>query len=91
MSGRGATEPSITSVTPLRHDGVMDDIHGTGLTISCDDCCMRCTAACDDCVVSFLLDADDGGSVVLDLDQARAVRLLGSAGLVPGLKYRDVG
>ncbi|MFZ9015965.1 MAG: hypothetical protein ACO23O_03105 [Ilumatobacteraceae bacterium] len=72
----------------------MDDIHGTGLTISCDDCCMRCTAACDDCVVSFLLDADEqigGDTLVLDLDQARAVRLLGSAGLVPGLRFRDVG
>lgn len=72
----------------------MDNTHGTGLTISCDDCCMRRTTACNDCVVSFLLDDDDHArpdSLVLDLDQARAVRLLGVAGLVPDLKYRDAG
>lgn len=71
--------------------------HGSGLTISCDDCSMQCTSACDDCVVTFLLRDDADGAdtmeldMVLDLDQARVVRLLGKAGLVPDLKYRVAG
>lgn len=75
----------------------MNEMLGTGLTISCDDCTMRCTTACDDCVVTFLLSADDGTErsghdvMVLDLDQTRVVRLLGKAGLVPDLKYRVAG
>ncbi len=71
-----------------------------GLTISCDECSMQCTSACDDCVVTFVLrGTDDGrhdghhddGPLVLDLDQARVVRLLGKAGLVPELKYEVAG
>lgn len=74
----------------------MTEMNGSGLTISCDDCSMRCTSACDDCVVTFLLADDhdhstDPDSMVLDLDQARVVRLLGKAGLVPDLKYRVAG
>lgn len=61
------------------------------LSISCDDCSMRCTSACDDCVVTFLVGSDDEESLVLDLDQARVVRLLGKAGLVPALKFRVAG
>ena len=59
--------------------------------ISCDDCSMRCSSACDDCVVTFLLDGGSEESLVLDLDQARVVRLLGNAGLVPDLKFRVAG
>ncbi len=67
------------------------DSHGS-LSISCDDCSMQCTAACDDCVVTFLVGCDDDDeSLVLDLDQARVVRLLGNAGLVPELKFRVAG
>lgn len=74
----------------------MNEMSGSGLTISCDDCTMRCTSACDDCVVTFLcrdeIDGADGpDTMVLDLDQARVVRLLGKAGLVPDLKYRVAG
>ena len=61
------------------------------LSISCDDCSMQCTAACDDCVVTFLVGRDDDDSMVLDLDQARVVRLLGKAGLVPDLKFQIAG
>ena len=63
------------------------------LTISCDDCSMQCTSACDDCVVSFVMraESDDAEPLVLDLDQARVVRLLGKAGLVPDLKYQVAG
>jgi hypothetical protein len=70
----------------------MNEMTGSGLTISCDACSMQCTSACDDCVVTFLLrDADDTEPMVLDLDQARVVRLLGKAGLVPDLKFRVAG
>lgn len=68
---------------------------GDSLSISCDECSMQCTAACDDCVVTFLVGSDDNDdtdeTLVLDLDQARVVRLLGNAGLVPELKFRVAG
>jgi hypothetical protein len=72
--------------------GDMND-NGGSLTISCDDCSMQCTAACDDCVVSFVLrdESVDHEPLVLDLEQARVVRLLGKAGLVPDLKYEVAG
>jgi hypothetical protein len=75
------------------------------LTISCDDCRLDGTSACQDCVVSFLL-ADDvsgvgeyltsirpaGGAVIVDAAEARAMKLLHSAGLVPTLRFeRRVG
>lgn len=68
------------------------------LTISCDDCSLQCTSACADCVVTFVLHADEQATadhdhdvqegLVLDCDQARVVRLLAGAGLVPDLKFR---
>jgi hypothetical protein len=63
------------------------------LSISCDDCSMQCSAACSDCVVTFLLrdDAVEPDTLVLSLEQARVVRMFGSAGLVPDLKYRVAG
>jgi hypothetical protein len=77
------------------------------LTISCDDCVLDGTVACQDCVVSFLL-ADDtavagepgrlsterpaSGAVIVDAAEARAMKLLHSAGLVPTLRFqRRVG
>jgi hypothetical protein len=73
----------------------------TVITISCDTCIMRATAACDDCLVSVMC-ADEAPqapsvpvqitrreAVVLDLDEVRAIRLLASAGLVPTLRHRE--
>jgi hypothetical protein len=75
------------------------------LTISCDDCRLDGTSACNDCVVSFLL-ADDvacepwpgtglrptSGAVIVDAAEARAMKLLHSAGLIPTLRFeRRVG
>lgn len=57
------------------------------LTISCDDCALQHTDACDDCVVSFVLDHDPHDAIVIDADEARAVRLLAGAGLVPQLRH----
>jgi len=58
------------------------------LTISCDDCTLQATHACDDCVVSFLLDHDPADAIVIDADEARAVRLLEGAGLLPGIRHQ---
>ena len=57
------------------------------ITVSCDDCRLEGTAACDDCLVSFVLARDPDDAVIFDADEARAVRLLSDAGLVPGLRF----
>jgi hypothetical protein len=57
------------------------------LTISCDDCVLESTSSCQDCVVSFLLDREPQDAVVIDADEARAMRLLQGAGLVPWLRH----
>lgn len=73
----------------MTHD--IDTESDRSLSISCDDCSMQRTVACDDCVVTFLVGQDDDEALVLDLDQARVVRLLGKAGLVPDLKFQVAG
>ena len=60
-----------------------------GLTIDCDRCTLQGTDACDDCVVTFLLGRDPDDAVVIDADEARAMRMLERAGLVPCLRYTD--
>ena len=57
-----------------------------GMEISCDDCVMQGTPACQDCVVTFICGREPGEAVVIDVAEARAVRLLGEAGLVPPLR-----
>jgi hypothetical protein len=54
-----------------------------GLVISCDDCAMQHTSTCDDCMVSFILNREPGDAVVIDADEARALRMLTRVGLVP--------
>ena len=58
------------------------------ITISCDDCAMQGTSACDDCVVTFICGLEPDEAVIIDAAEARAVRLLAEAGLVPGLRHR---
>ncbi len=43
--------------------------------------------ACDDCVVTFLLGREPDDAVVIDADEARAMRMLERAGLVPTLRF----
>jgi hypothetical protein len=57
------------------------------VTIDCDCCALRDTNACDDCVVSFLLEREPEDAVVIDADEARAMRMLERAGLVPTLRF----
>ena len=60
-----------------------------GLTIDCDCCTLRNSNACDDCVVSFLLGREPDDAVVIDADEARAMRSLAEAGLVPTLRFSN--
>jgi hypothetical protein len=55
--------------------------------IDCHACAHQGTSQCDDCVVSFLLDREDG-AIVVDAEEARALRSLGQAGLVPLLQLQ---
>lgn len=59
------------------------------MTIDCDQCCRQGTADCAECVVTFLLDREPDDAVVIDADEARAMRMLERAGLVPSLMFQD--
>jgi hypothetical protein len=56
------------------------------MEISCEDCVMQGTAACGDCVVTFICGREANEAVIIDVAEARAVRLLGEVGLVPPLR-----
>ena len=57
------------------------------ISISCHDCELLHSDACADCVVSFVLGRDPDDAVVVDVAEARAIRMLGQAGLVPELRH----
>jgi hypothetical protein len=57
------------------------------LTIDCDACVMQHTPTCDDCLVTFIC-SEQAGAVVIDVAEARALRLLSDSGLVPRLRHR---
>jgi hypothetical protein len=56
-------------------------------TIDCGDCMYHHTSVCDDCVVTFIVGRQPEDAVVVDADEARAVRMLEQAGLVPGVRH----
>lgn len=60
---------------------------GPTITIDCEECALQHTDACDGCLVTFLLDRDPGYAVVIDAAEARAVRMLERAGLVPNIRF----
>lgn len=62
--------------------------HDRVLRISCDDCVAQGTPVCGDCVVTFLCERDPGEAVVIDVAEARALRLLERGGLAPALRHR---
>lgn len=49
---------------------------------------MRHTDVCSDCVVTFICSRDVDDAVVLDLDEARALRRLAASGLVPTVRHQ---
>jgi hypothetical protein len=61
------------------------------MRIDCDDCRMQHTEACADCVVTYIVGREPGDAVVIDVAEARAVRLLARAGLVPDLRHEPAG
>ena len=56
-------------------------------TIDCGECVHQHTSVCDDCVVTFIVGRQPDDAVVVDVEEARAVRLLEQAGLVPGVRH----
>jgi hypothetical protein len=61
---------------------------GDVLRISCTDCAMEGTSTCEDCVVTYLCSREPGEAVVIDVEEARALRLLEHGGLAPALRHR---
>lgn len=57
------------------------------LTISCDTCNHEGTSACDDCVVSFVVGHDASDAIIIDVAEARVVRIFERAGLLPALRH----
>ena len=78
-AGRGTAGPGPFSGAAGQGDG--------SFTIDCADCAHRRSAVCDDCVVSFIVGRAPEDALVVDADEARAVRLLERAGLVPGVRH----
>lgn len=56
----------------------MDEVLGddVALTIDCDRCTLQHTDACRGCLVSFVLDREPGDAIIIDADEARALRVL---------------
>jgi hypothetical protein len=50
---------------------------------------MQGTEACTDCVVTFICTRDPADAVIFDVNEERALRLLGRGGLVPPLRYLE--
>ena len=67
----------------------MDGTVSTSFTVDCNECVMQGTDTCHDCVVTFICDRDPDDALVIDAEEARAVRLLSAAGLVPGLRHEN--
>ena len=49
---------------------------------------MEGTDACSDCVVTFLCGREADDAVIIDVTEARALRLLEQGGLAPALRHR---
>lgn len=72
---------------PLLPDVVASGRSDGSFTIDCADCAHRDTKVCEDCVVSFIVGREPEDALVVDADEARAVRLLERAGLLPGVRH----
>ncbi len=81
---------AVPSAVPVSMPGVRPQQPHTApeaFTIDCADCMHQQTSVCDDCVVSFIVGRQPEDAVVVAADEARAVRLLEQAGLVPGIRH----
>jgi hypothetical protein len=87
----GAGVPPRAVVVPFPSRRLTAPPGGAGdgaFTVDCAECAHRHTAVCDDCVVSFIVGREPEDALVVDADEARAVRLLERAGLVPGMRHQ---
>ncbi len=62
---------------------------GGAFTVDCADCAHRLTDVCADCVVSFIVGREPEDAVVVDAAEARAVRLLERAGMLPAMRHES--
>jgi hypothetical protein len=87
------TDPSLpTGVVvafPARRPTVPASPDGGAFTVDCAECTHRHSHVCDDCVVSFIVGREPEDALVVDAAEARAVRLLEQAGLVPGVRHQS--
>ena len=74
---------------PARRPAVPHSPDSGAFTVDCAECTHRHTHVCDDCVVSFIVGREPEDALVVDADEARAVRLLERAGLVPGVRHES--
>lgn len=58
------------------------------LVIDCGECAAQHTEACHDCVVTFVCSREPDDALVIDVSEARALKLLAETGLVPELRHR---
>ncbi|MCX6511655.1 MAG: hypothetical protein NT160_00970 [Actinobacteria bacterium] len=61
------------------------------ITIDCNDCSLQGSHACGDCLVSFVVSREPDDAVIIDVDEARTIRVLESAGLLPRLRFAHRG
>ncbi len=86
MNVTAAPTPTPTAVPfPSRRRGPLEP--AASFVVDCAECEHQHTSVCDDCVVSFIVDRLPDDAVVVDVEEARAVRLLQQAGLVPGVRH----
>ncbi|HEV3213375.1 MAG TPA: hypothetical protein VGZ03_08280 [Acidimicrobiales bacterium] len=71
----------------LRPRDTGDDDEDVAITIECDRCALQGSSACRGCLVSFVLDRAPGDAVIIDADEARALRVLTDAGLLPASRF----
>ena len=85
--GTGAVPAGVVVPFPSRRSDAAGEAPGEAFTIDCAECAHRRTDVCGDCVVSFIVEREPEDALVVDADEARAVRLLERAGLVPGVRH----
>lgn len=59
-----------------------------GLTIDCGTCIHEGSDVCEDCVVTFVLDQERPGLVLVAPVEAEAISALSRAGLVPPSRHQ---
>lgn len=72
----------------MQDDTLPHQRHVISISISCDTCVMRSTAACDDCIVPMLCGEPEPTAVIFDYEELRTMAALAKGGLVPRLRHK---